>query len=87
MCYNIGSIGIYPKFYGGVLMDSNRFNVIERGDSVFLFDKETEDILRSYMVISESFLSDKELEEVAKQYHLVSVKRNGKIYFFQDWPV
>lgn len=68
-------------------MDNNRFNVIERGDAVFLFDKETEDILKSSMVISESFLSEQELEEVAKQYHLVSVKLNGKIYFFQDWPV
>lgn len=87
MCYNIVNIGVYPKFYGGVLMDSNRFNVIERGDAVFLFDKETEDILKSSMVISESFLSEQELEEVAKQYHLVSVKLNGKIYFFQGWPV
>lgn len=68
-------------------MDSSRFNVIERGDAVFLFDKETEDILRSCMVISESFLSEQEMKEVAKQYHLVSVKLNGKIYFFQDWPV
>lgn len=68
-------------------MNNDRFTVIERGNEVFLFDKETEDILKSSMVISESFLSEQEMKEVAKQYHLVSVKLNGKIYFFQDWPV
>jgi hypothetical protein len=67
-------------------MDNNRLNVIERGNEVFLFDTETEDIAKATMSVDEGFFSDSELVEIRKQYHLLSVKHNGKIYFFQDWP-
>ena len=68
-------------------MNNDRFTVIERGNEVFLFDKETEDFGKAVMSVDEGFFPDSELSVINREYHLISMKHKGKVYFFQDWPV
>ena len=45
-------------------MNNDRFTVIERGNEVFLFDKETEDFEKAVMSVDEGFFPDSELSVI-----------------------